>query len=540
MLAYTTTAAASHPEASLPGSDFEIDEDANLVQDDPAPSLDWTTLAHPDGPELRATDEATGQGDDSYKGGVKEDTACPDETTGSIPNNKSDLLTFHVYQEEGTGGHPGFLNLAWSRVSEPSGTTLMDFEFNQSEISCAAGPNKVRTEGDLLIEYAIDQGGSRAEISGRFWTGTAWGTPIDLDDGTGCGGGPCATGTINQNAIANADSDGLDDKQARTFGEAQIDLRLIFDDQSCTSFGSAMLKSRASDAFTSQLKDFIRPVDIDLQNCARVIIRKQTVPDEDPNVTEFGYTTSFATDPASPATFTLTDDGVQDYGQTVLFGSGYSVVEDVIPAAYVLDNVDCSASTGVAPSVTGATATFDIDGANDVVDCTYTNRRQLGAIAITKTRKHAADGSGDHPQAGVDFTVTGGSLTAAGTVVTTDANGVACVDGLVISSIAGDYTVAESVPSGYVADGDVTKTVTVTEGTCASNPVAVSFANTPLTDLDVVVNSQVDGGTASTVSCLDADDVVIASGSTDANGDATVGVDDLLPGTYVCTVVIDP
>ena len=52
-------------------------------------SLDWANVD-----EIRATDVATGTNDDSYKGGVKEDTSCPDETTGSIPNNKSDLLTF--------------------------------------------------------------------------------------------------------------------------------------------------------------------------------------------------------------------------------------------------------------------------------------------------------------------------------------------------------------------------------------------------------------------------------------------------------------
>ena len=86
-------ASASHPEASLPPSNFEIDTNANLKLDDPAPSVDWGSLAHPNGPELRATDKATGTNDDSYQGGVKEDTSCPGTTTGSIPNNKSDLLT---------------------------------------------------------------------------------------------------------------------------------------------------------------------------------------------------------------------------------------------------------------------------------------------------------------------------------------------------------------------------------------------------------------------------------------------------------------
>jgi hypothetical protein len=153
---------ASHPESSLAGSNFEIDVDANLVRNDPAPSEDWGSLqnrdlANPNAPEIRATDKPTGQTDDSYQGGVKEDTACPAETTGSIPNNKSDLRTFHVYKEAGNATNPaGYLNLAWSRVTDPSGTTLMDFEFNQSGTSCASGPNKVRTTGDLLIEYTIE------------------------------------------------------------------------------------------------------------------------------------------------------------------------------------------------------------------------------------------------------------------------------------------------------------------------------------------------------------------------------------------------
>ena len=532
-------ASADHGLATLAGSNFEIDDDANLKLDHDPPSEDWGSLAHPNGPELRATDVATGKDDDSYKGGVKEDTECPAETTGSIPNNKSDLLTFHVYEEPGTGGHPGFLNLAWSRVSDPSGTTLMDFEFNQKEAGtgCDVGPNTGRTEGDLLIEYAIDQGGARAEISGRFWTGTAWGPVVDLDDGTQCGGGPCAVGTINSTDIPDAESDGLGLKQERTFGEAQIDLQLIFDDDSCESFGSAMIKSRSSDAFTSQLKDFIRPIPIELQNCGNVIIRKQTIPDEDPNTTEFGYTKSFGTDPTTPNTFTLMDDGVQDYDNTVLFGTDYTVTEDVIPADWAFVSLDCSASSaGTSFVVSGTTVTFSIDSDTDELDCTYTNERLLGAIEITKTRKHAASGSGDHAHAGVDFVITGGSLPAAGLTVTTGDDGTVCADGLTF----GAYTVTEQLPAGYVADGELAKAVTVDASSdCGDgNEAKVSFANTPLTDVTVSVNSQVDGGTASTIVCDWA--APNASASTGPNGDGSLTKTDLVPGTYTCTVVIDP
>jgi hypothetical protein len=48
------TASASHPEASLPGSNFEIDVDANLKQDDPAPSIDWASVT-----EIRGIDLPT-------------------------------------------------------------------------------------------------------------------------------------------------------------------------------------------------------------------------------------------------------------------------------------------------------------------------------------------------------------------------------------------------------------------------------------------------------------------------------------------------
>jgi hypothetical protein len=628
-------ALASHPEASLAGSNFEIDVDANLKVDDAAPSLDWANVT-----EIRATDAVNGTGDNSYAGGVKEDTVCPGEKEDSIPPNKSDLLSFHVYREAGTGTHPGFLNLAWSRVSDPSGTTLMDFEFNKSSTPCASGPNVVRTAGDLLIEYAIDQGGAQANMTVRTWSGTAWGPATDLDvPSTTCGGAPCATGTINSSPIPFAESDGLiteGQKQARTFGEAQIDLRLMFQPNKCASFGTAMLKSRSSDAFDSALKDFVSPVSINLQNCGQVIIRKQTDPDEDPNTTTFGYTKSFGTDPVSANTFTLTDDASKDYGKTVLFGSGYTVTEDVIPAGWDFVSVSCAASTGVTPTILGATVTFAIDDANDILDCTYTNRsrgtiivekitddgqgafvftsttlspspftltttgagtagkdsrtfgqlvpgtydvaetvptgwnlvsgtcddgsspasiglsggetvtctfhdaRERGVVKILKERKHAADGPGDHPHAGVTFTLTGGELPAAGVTGVTDANGEICFGNLVVSSLVGNYSVAETVPAGYkLLSTNPQGGLVVVEGTCGgTTDYHAEFLNMPLTSITVSVNSQVDGGTASTITCDPAEPNPDAT--TGANGDGSHTRSDLEPGTYTCTVVIDP
>ena len=116
----------------------------------------------------------------------------------------------------------------------------MDFELNKSGVTCANGVNKVRTVGDILLEYSIDQGGAVATITAREWNGSAWGAKAEIPGR--------AIGTINQSPILAASSDGLGAMNARTFGEMSLDLDFIFDSGTCESFGSAMVKSRSSDS----------------------------------------------------------------------------------------------------------------------------------------------------------------------------------------------------------------------------------------------------------------------------------------------------
>ena len=201
-----------------------------------------------------------------------------------------------------------------------------------------------------------------------------------------------------------------------------------------------MLKSRSSDAFNSQLKDFVAPVPIDLQNCGNVIIRKQTT-DRRTN-TLFGYTKNFPTDPVSVNTFTLADDGVKDYMDTVLFGSGYTVTEDVIPAIGPSSASTAAPARGLTPSISGATVTFAIDADTDVLDCTYTNQLQLGALKILKNSTKG----GAVSQPGAVFSYDGSSVTDNGAGDEDPDVGEVCVSGLSL----GDYTVDEtSPPPGY-------------------------------------------------------------------------------------------
>jgi hypothetical protein len=126
--------------------------------------------------------------------------------------------------------------------------------------------------------------------------------------------------------------------------------------------------------------------------------------------------------------------------------------------------------------------------------------------------------------------------------------GQVCVSGLT----PGSYTVNEtSPPNGYgdAAGTEANQSVTVANGTdCGANApgagATATFHNPPLADIQVNFR---DGGsgettTGSTIDCVDASAQDL--GSNDAT--ATSGWDlsetdtDLEPGTYTCTVVIDP
>jgi hypothetical protein len=284
-------------------------------------------------------------------------------------------------------------------------------------------------------------------------------------------------------------------------------------------------------------------VPVNISNCGTINIIKHSDPrGQNQN---FNYTSTIPASPSAcsldttPASFTLNDSAGVDPSSPITTGTAntehcsnvpagtYTVTEGPDPANFVFESLACSADNGGSFSTSGKVATITV-APNSTVTCIYTNQLQTGAIKVTKTRKHAADGTGDHPQAGVSFTVNG-------VTKQTDANGVACFDGLVF----GSYTVNETVPTGYSVDGNDKQVTVDNTATCSDSPYGgetVSFHNTPLTDLSVTVNSQVDGGTASTVTCTPDG----PSGSTGANGDGTFSDTNLVPGTYTCTVVIDP
>jgi hypothetical protein len=516
---------------SLDGSQFEIDIDANLKEDPEDPAyhlphpLDWLSLAVNDVPE---PDDPSGQSDSAYSGGTKEDDVCPTVgLVGGVPKNKSDIKHFSVWQEV-VPGDPGFLHLFWTRVQDPSGTTLMDFELNQSSVKCDNSDYKVRTDGDLLLEYRITQGGAQATIKLREWDGGAneWGTAVDV---TAAGK---AVGTINASAIpasqAGVDGEGnnIGPLSPRTFGEASIDLDVIFNEGECKSFGSAFVKSRSSDTFSSALKDVTPPANINITNCGGVTIRKDI--DPDPNDPDLKFNFSMNTVPS----FELGDDGHQTFAE-IGFGN-YTVTEAEAQTNpdYKLFAIDCSASNDLddigAIDLDAGTVSFAVNEETDRVDCKFINHRRGGAIKIVKTRGHAADGPGSHPHPGVTFVVDGEDFNES---YVTNSNGEICIESLDL----GSYTVTEDLPNDYSND-DLVRNVDAIEGSCSDVTEPEEFHNTPLTDLECRVNSLAIGGTTSTITCQGVEEVVTAT--TPDFGDGFLTLPNLLPGAYSCTIVI--
>ncbi|MCX5391072.1 collagen binding domain-containing protein [Streptomyces sp. NBC_00094] len=506
-----TFAVADAPPPSLTGSDFEIDPDANLRVDTNG-NLDWNNVT-----EIRTPDNAIGGADTSFGGGTKENTAVPTIVTGGIPPNKSDLRFFGLHQEGSTSD--GFLHLYWTRVQDPSGSTNMDFELNQSRTKSANGVTPMRTVGDLLITYDLEQGGVTPDLNLRRWTSDGvWSAEEDLDDAGD------ASGSINKlNEISATEGGPLGPLTFNTFGEASIRLSAIFGDGNgtCRTLGSAYLKSRASGgSFNAALKDFIPPANVDISNCGSVKILKTDDRDVELEGAEFTLYRNFA-----PLTPPLGAEDIVTTLKCTTDANGECTILNVPTGEYIVHETVVPAGHDAAPD---KAITVDADEEETV---SFVDPRQRGAILITKLRKHAAAGAGNTAHAGVEFSVDGGATKE------TNALGQVCFDNLEF----GSHTVHEVTPAGYKPQDDQTVTVN-NKASCSDSPFVgetAQFVNVPLSNITVSFASQVQGGTLAKISCTGLA-ATPADATPGAFDDTSETFEDLEPGTYTCTVVVDP
>jgi hypothetical protein len=521
--------------ANLAGSSFES-TDGNLIVNTTG-NEDWTNAPN----RTFQSDPIKSKTDDAFGQGTKEDDANATVVLGSIPPQKSDLSGFYTSHEKlASNGHT-YLYLAWER-SNVLGSANMDFELNHASTTFpASGPvTIIRTAGDLL--FTFDFGGSGSPTLGLLtWVTTGstsqcfstnslpcWGNRVDL------GSNGLADGSVNSTTVTDSIRSPSVSLPAGTFGEMAVDLTLALPDAfgpnptTCDSFGQAFLKSRSSASFPAEIKDFVRPATISVSNCGYVLVHKIAA---DTLADQGGATFTIAPGQTVSGTTNTSDTIPEVSGHTgyycidnLLLSGSYTVTETAAPAGYDIDpNSPWTGLSATAGSCSGVSYTTP-----PTATVSASDPAQNGAISITKTAKNATAGSAQ-PLAGAVFSVNGVEHT-------TDASGAACWDNLP----QGTYTIHEvSAPAGYDEAADQDATVTG-GGDCTSGAVSKSFVDTPLTDIVVTSTSQVAGATKSTIACRDADNNEVGTDVSTFTDPASDSASDLAPGTYTCTVVVDP
>jgi hypothetical protein len=422
--------------ATLSGSNFEIDTNANLVVDGASPAIDWLNSAGTamrDGVEV-GIDRPTGQDDDSFTQGTNINDTPTTITTGSIPNSKSDLKSFGIYVDK-AGSEP-FVDVFWGRVQDPHGTTTMDFEFNQSAVrqNDISPPHNtdvdthtipLRTPGDVLVTYFLESSGDTPVLTWRKWDGSKWGASQVFSASD-------ALASINSSAISAANSDGVGPFDPYTFGEASLRLATFVPPTGqCVTFGSVYLRSRSSATDTDEIKDFIAPKPVTISNCGSIKIHKT---DDNGVLKDAGFTIYKDASPFG---------GSRDAGDTVVAGtcstnaSGDCTVSDLKLGHYWVVETTVPAGHDAAPD-----RAVEITEPDEVFTVNLNDPIQHGHIVIIKNAVP------DDPQ---DFTFT---LDGANGVTLDDDPQSATPNSHDYTVVVGEHTVVETnIPSDWVNTG---------------------------------------------------------------------------------------
>src|SRR5215471_16502358 len=442
--------------------------------------------------------------DDAFANGTKESFVQVNVGFGGVPPNKNDLTKLYVDGANGntppTANHT-FLYLGWTRASN-NGSANIDFEFNKAQFSLAQGTDTLnRQAGDLLFLY--DFGGSGTPVISVFsWSLT----------------GPCAVGSVpcwqadaTPVAEASISSDGL-------FGEAVIDLNAsgLIPPGSCESFQQAWAKARSSTSLTADMKDFIAPGPANINTCGATAVKKV---DSQTGAALAG------------ATFTLTDSTNKVVGSGTTAADGTFCVGSLNQGTYTW--TETAAPPGYVILTTSQPVTINAVSSCPTTPFVITFQNQpKGALAVKKVSD-----KGSVALAGAQFTLkdSGGNTVGSGT---TGADGTFCVGNLV----QGSYTWTETqAPGGFAIDTASQGAVLSAGSTCANTTNITTFSDAPLTDITATARSEATvGGSQTTITCKDSLGANVGNSPQGPAGQDTVTANGLKPGTYTCTLVIDP
>jgi len=249
---------------------FEID--GNLAPDystPPPEPIDW--LSNPFPASLTTFHDATGQGDNIFGMGSKEnDQSSWVCTTGSAPQKDDVLDQISILQSSSPiageiafrfVGDKQFMYANWSRLSN-NGNAHIDYEFNRNDPAvspaspgCSQLPN--RKVGDFLVSFDTDVAAGTIAVTAFSWNGATF---FQLATGSQ---GLLWDAAVNPGPIAGlvAVNSSLRDV-SNLFGELALDVSDTIGTIACNQVLSVAMKTRASTSLSAELKDRTRAMPV--------------------------------------------------------------------------------------------------------------------------------------------------------------------------------------------------------------------------------------------------------------------------------------
>lgn len=507
-----------------------------------------------------------------FKSGTKFDDPCVTINSGNNPP-KDEWTNIAEYTEAASNNDLYFYGA--SIRPKVNGNVSGNVYFSQKSNGC-------HTPGDILLAFDFVNGGGTPSLHALEWLPSGSSLPCFVSsDSAPCWGNDQSInsslfeGNVNTTQIDGTDN-GINGQTipANAFAEFGVNLT-----QAIKTAGGGSLPCFANQTWVSRSSGSSfssNPEDVEVVNrptCGTITIIKDTLNGAGTRSgvnQQFSYSTTGGLNPAS---FDLNDAGgaTGDVNctadstnanpcNTLVYSNvpagSYSVTEGAEPTNFAPGSTPLSCTSngsGTSTTISGETANITLGISGSVV-CHYVNQQELGAIRINKTSIKTA---ATPLQNAMFYICTNSSPTASnctaptpvgGTALTepqsTDANGTICVANLPF----GNYYVFEgAAPSGYAIDDSTVHTAAVNaNGDCSSTTsqsVTLPFTDTPLTDITATAKSEATGGTESTVTCVSGTASSTTGVGNSPQGPAaspSVAANGLKPGTYTCTIVVDP
>ena len=356
--------------------DFEIDGDRlDAVAGDP---VDWDTVATGSPPVVvTQIPDASGQGKEDGFGGNSKNLGPANWACDNVATPEKDDISAGQVGFRTLGGAQ-YLYFNFDRVGN-NGTADLDVELNQNpgphpSTSCN-GVLPARSNGDLIV--AFDQQGqtsTAADIHLYKWVGNA------------------TSGTLQEVTLAAGAFKGHLSTD-RTFAEAAINLTTALggDTIECGEFDTVFMKSRASDAINSDLKDRTGAVPFNLGLCPTLTVTKTADAPSVSSGAAIGFTVTVKNNGPGTAKAVTLEDPLPG-GTGITWSESPDIPECTITTTAGVQNLSCNfgdLGAGVSKTVHVTSPTTEATNATftNTATADATNTPEVTATASTRVDK---------------------------------------------------------------------------------------------------------------------------------------------------------